>query len=79
MTSISRDVYIDKLADIAQEHNDTNQRTTKRKPVDVKSSTYIDFDVETNEKDPEFKVEVHARTSKYKNISAKGYTSNWSK
>ena len=42
------------------------------KPVDVKSSTYIDFDKENNDKDPEFKVGYHVRISKYKTIFAKG-------
>ena len=48
------------------------------KPVDVKSSTYIDFGIENNEKDPKFQVGDQVRISKYKNIFAKGYTTNWS-
>ena len=39
---------------------------------------YIDFKKEFNDKDPKFKVGDHAKISKYKNISAKGYTLNWS-
>ena len=31
------------------------------KPVDVKSGTYIDFDEESNDKDPKFKVGDHVR------------------
>ena len=50
----------------------------KMKSVDVKSSTCIDFGIENKEKDPKFKVGDHARISKYKNIFAKGYASNWS-
>ena len=46
------------------------------KPIDVKRSTYIDFDVESNGKDPKFKVGVYVRFLKYKNIFAKGYTPN---
>ena len=42
------------------------------KPVDVKSSTYIDFGVENNEKDPKFQVGDHVKISKYKNIFAIG-------
>ena len=38
---------------------------------------YIDFQKEVYDKDPEFKVNDHVRTSKYKNIFAKGYTPNW--
>ena len=48
------------------------------KPVDVKSSTYTDFDKTDNKKEPKFKVGDHIRISKYKNIFAKGYVPNWS-
>ena len=48
------------------------------RPVDVKNNTYIDFNKEVNDKDPEFKVGDHVRNTKYKNIFAKGYTPNWS-
>ena len=37
-------------------------------PINIKSSTYIDFDVENNDKD----LGDHVRISKYKNIFAKG-------
>ena len=42
MTSISKNVYIDKLDDIVNKCNNTYHRTIKMKPVDVKSNTYID-------------------------------------
>ena len=45
---------------------------------DVKASTYIDFNVESNDKDPKFEVGDHVRISIYKNIFTKGYTRNWS-
>ena len=48
------------------------------KPVDVKSSTYIDFGIENNEKNPKFQVGDQVRISKYKNIFAEDYTTNWS-
>ena len=78
MSSISKNVYIDKLDDIVNEYNNTYHRTIKMKPVDVKDNTYIDFKKEVNDKDPKFKVGDHVRISKYKNIFAKGYTPNWS-
>ena len=78
MTSISKNVFIDKLDDIVNEQNNTYHRTIKMKPVDVKDSTYIDFKKEVNDKDPKFKVGAHVRISKYKNIFAKGYTPDWS-
>ena len=41
MTSISKNVYIDKLDDMVYKFNNTRHNTIKIKPVDVKSSTYI--------------------------------------
>ena len=41
MTSISKNVYIDKLDDIVNEYNNTYHRTNKMKPVDVKDNKYI--------------------------------------
>ena len=78
MTAMSKNVYIDELDDIVGEYNNTYHRTIKRKPVDVKDNTYIDFKKEVKDKDPKFKVDDHVRISKYKNILAKGYTPNWS-
>ena len=49
------------------------------KPVDLKSSTYIDFDVDANDKGTKFQVGDYVRISKYKNIFTKGCTPNWSK
>ena len=60
------------------EYNNTYHRAITMKPVDVKDNTYIDLKKEDNDKDPKFKVGNHVRTSKYKNIFAKGYTPNWS-
>ena len=42
MTSISKNVYIDKLYDIVVKYNNTYHITVKIKPADVKPSTYID-------------------------------------
>ena len=78
MTSISKNVYIDKLDDIVNEYNNTYHRAIKMKPIDVKDNTYIEFDKEVNDKDPKFKVGDNVRISKYKKIFAKGYTPNWS-
>ena len=76
MISVSKNVYIDKLDDILDEYNNTNHRTIKMKPVDVKDNTCIDFKKEVNNRDPKFG--DHVRISKYKNVFAKGYTPNWS-
>ena len=71
MTSISRNVYIDKLDGIVDECNNTYHSTTKIRPTDLKFSTYIVFAFKNNDKDPKFKVGYHVRISKYKNIFAK--------
>ena len=76
MTSISKNVYIDKLDYIVNTYNNTYHRTIKMKPVDVKSSTYINSSKEINDEDPKFKIGDIARIPKYKNIFAKGYVPN---
>ena len=79
LTSLSKNVLIDKLNDMVNEYNNTYHRTIKMKPVDVKDNTYIDsMELHSNDKDPKFKVGDHVRISKYKNIFAKGYMPNWS-
>ena len=42
MTSVSKNIYIDKLDDIVKRYNNTYHSTIKMKPIDVKSNTYID-------------------------------------
>ena len=78
MTSVSKNMYIDKLDDIVNEYNNTYHTAIKMKPVVVKDNTYINADKEINDRDPKFKVGDRVRISKYKNISAIGYTPNWS-
>ena len=58
MTSVSKNVYIDKLDDIVGEYNNTNHRTIKMKPADVKDNTYINFEKEVDDKDPKFKFAI---------------------
>ena len=78
VTSISKNVYIDKLDDIINKYNNTYHSTVKMKPVDVKPSAYIESSKEINYQDPKFKIGDMVRVSKYKNIFAKGYVPNWS-
>ena len=78
MTSVSENVYINKLDDIVSNCNNTYHSTIKMKPVDIKSNKYIDSSKEINNKDPKFKMGDIATISKYKNISAEVYTPNWS-
>ena len=41
LTSISKNVYIDKSDDIVDEYNNTYHRSIKMKPVDIKDNIYI--------------------------------------
>ena len=78
MTSISKNVYIDKLDDVVKKYNNTYHTSIKMKPVDVKHNTYIGFKKEVHDKNLKFKVGDHVRISKNKNIFTKGYMPNWS-
>ena len=78
MTSVSKNVYIDKLDDIVNKFNNACYSTIKMKPIDVKSSTYIDSSKEINNKDHKFKIGDIVWISKYENIFSKVYTPNWS-
>ena len=75
MTSISKNVYYDTLANIVNKYNHIYHSTIKMKPVDVNSSTYIGFGVETMKNILNFKAGDHVRISKYKSIFAKGHPS----
>ena len=65
-TTISKNVYTDKLNYIGYKHNRTYERTIKMKPTDVQSSKYIDSDIENDYEVPKFKISDHVRLPKYK-------------
>ena len=75
MTAISKNVYFDVLDDIVNKYNNTVHRTIKMKPIDVTSDSYVEYNEDSNEKDPKFGDRV--RISKYKNIFTKECTQNW--
>ena len=77
MPSISKNVYIDKLDDIVNKYNNTYHKKIKIKPVDVKSSSYIDSIKKSNDKNPKFKIGNIVRISKYKKFFAKDFVRNW--
>ena len=56
MTSISKNVYNDKLDDIVNKYNNTYHRTIKMKLVDARSNTYIDSSKQINDEDSKFKI-----------------------
>ena len=49
MTSLSKNVYIDKLDDMVNEYNNTYHGTIKMKPIDIKENTYINIGKEVND------------------------------
>ena len=66
MTSISKNVYTNKLDDIADKYSNTYYRKIKMKPADAKYNTYFDTEVISNDKYPKFEVGDHERISKRK-------------
>ena len=78
MSPISRNVYIDKLDETVNEYNNTCHSTIKMNPVDVNSSTYIDFFISIIIK-LNHKIEVGDTVSilKYKHIFPAVYDPNW--
>ena len=67
-TAISKNVYIDRLDNTVDKYYSMYHKRIKMKPIDVKTRTYIDFDVKNNDKYPKFKVGDYALISKYQNI-----------
>ena len=49
MTSISENVYIDKLDDTVNEYNNTYHKAIKMKPIDVKDYIYRNIGKEVND------------------------------
>ena len=66
MTSVSKNVYIDKLEEMVNKYNNTYHSTMTMKTFDVRSSTYSNSSKDINEKDPKFKLADIVRLSKYK-------------
>ena len=77
MTAVSKNVYFDVLCDIINKYSNTVHRTIKMKSIDVTLNSYAEYNDDSNEKDPKFKVGDDVMISKCKNIFAKGYTQNW--
>ena len=77
MTSVSKNVYIDKLDYKVNKDNNTHHKTIKIKLVDVKGNAYLHSGKDVNDKDPKFQIGDHVRISKNKNIFAKAHTPYW--
>ena len=65
ITAVLKD--FDVLDVIVDEYDNTFHKTIKIKPIDIKFDSYSVYNVESNEKDPKFKVGDHARISNFSN------------
>ena len=65
MILVSKNLYTNELDDIVNKYNNTYHSTDKMKPVDVKSSTYIDSSKEKMKKILNLKLMI---LLKYQNI-----------
>ena len=63
MTAISKNVYCNVLNDNGNEYNNTYHRNIKMKQIDVKNDSFAEYNEESNEKAPKFKVGDHVRIS----------------
>ena len=66
MTAVSKNLYFDVLDDIVNKYNNTLRRTIKTKPIDLTFDSYAEYNEDSTEKDPKFKVGDRVRISKYK-------------
>ena len=79
MTTVGKNIHFNVLDDIVDKYNNPWHSSIKMKPKDVTDSSFAEYSEDFDKKDPKFKVGDHVRMSKYKHISANGYTPNWSK
>ena len=68
---MSKNVYFDVLDDIVDKYKNTYHRTIKMKPIDVKSNSYAEYSVDSNEKDPKLNIDDHVIISNTKTFLLK--------
>ena len=78
MTSIAKNVCIDRLDDIVNKYNNTYHRAMKIILLMLKIIRILIQIKKSKNRDPKLQVGDIVRISKHKNIFAKGYTPNWS-
>ena len=59
MTALGKNVYFNILDDIVDKYNNTYHSSIKMKSKDVKDNSFAEYNEESNEKDPKFKVGDH--------------------
>ena len=50
MRAISKNIYFDELDDIVNKYNNTVHRTIKKKPIDVTSDSFVEYNEDSNKK-----------------------------
>ena len=73
-----KNVHFYVLDGIIDKYNNTCHTAIKMKPIDVKSNSHAEYNVDSNARDPKFEIVDHVGISKYRYIFAKGYALNWS-
>ena len=73
MTALPKNVYFDLLVNIVDKYSNMYHNIIKMKPINVKSNSYTEYNVDSNNKDPKLNKGDHVKVLKYKNIFAKGY------
>ena len=58
MTAVSKYIYFDVLDDTVDKYNKTYHNTIKMKPIDIKSTSYAEYNIDSNEKDSNFKLVI---------------------
>ena len=78
MTSVSKNMYINKLDDIGMNIIIHIIEQLRRNLLILKIIHILILKIKINDRDSKFKIDDHVRISKYKNIFTKGYMPNWS-
>ena len=78
MTSVSKNMYINKLDDIGMNIIIHIIEQLRRNLLILKIIHILILKIKINDRDSKFKIGDHVRISKYKNIFTKGYMPNWS-
>ena len=66
MSTIGRNVYFNVLDDIVDKYNNSFHSSIKMKPKDLNDYSFVEYNEETNRKNPKFRVGDNVRISKYK-------------
>ena len=67
-------IKIYSVNDIVSKYNNTYHTNIKMKPIDVNSNSYAEYNVDSNKKNPKFKIGDDVKISKNKSIFTKGDT-----